>query len=170
MELNISLEWNWIKNHFSLSLLIVNRTRCPSTLLLWWAWCGARSSEVFCRLRYSRYQSYRMGLKSASSGGYFWEDARLGPGSAGLIISRWQPQQTRPLPDLTTQTQARRRSWGQPETWWPGLAWAYSYITGSTSHHTTEQLNNSCLEGAGGRMSMMTCTAESSIDIDYKIL
>ena len=130
MELNISLEWNWIKNHFPLTILIVNRTLCPGRS------CRGGRAVLWSEIHRGVLQTEVLKVPELPDGTQvslqwwiFLRGPRLGPGSAVQIIQLWQPQQTRPLPDLTTQIEGQERIMRThcTEIIIPWLPWCRSY-------------------------------------------
>ena len=140
MELNISLGWNWIKNHFPLTILIVNRTRWPALCC-----CGGCRGVVCSEISRGVLQTEVLKVPELPDGTQvslqrwiFLRGRQTGPGVrwADYLPVTASADQTVTWLDYTDS--------GQEEimrTTWDLMAWAYSHITGSTSHHIT-QLNN----------------------------
>ena len=114
MELNISLEWNWIKNHFPLTILIVNRTRWPARCC-----CGGCRGVVCSEISRGVLQTEVLKVPELPDGTQvslqWWIFVRAGRPVARCIQSWLSIAGSLSRPDryLTTQIQARGGSWGQ---------------------------------------------------------
>ena len=92
--IKVSLQWSWLKNQFVLTILVVNRTSCGER--------GVLQTEVL------KVPELPDGTQVSLQWWIFVRAGRpVGPVYPELVIHRWQPQQTRPLPDDTDTGQGR---------------------------------------------------------------